>query len=83
VRDLPGNWEGVAVGSMKGETMSTPKERIETYRDRNGAVTIRIMGIIEARMEPEGTVTVKRPGHEDVRVESYYTEEEKGESNEN
>jgi len=63
--------------------MKTENERIETYRDRSGAVTVRLTGIVEARMEPEGTVTVKRPGHEDVRVESYYTEEVEGASNEN
>ncbi|MGC0778580.1 MAG: hypothetical protein WCD68_15375, partial [Candidatus Acidiferrum sp.] len=60
VRDVQGNRASVAVDSMNS---STPKERIESWRDRTGAVTVRITGIVEARMEPEGTVTVKRPGH--------------------
>ncbi|MGB2676000.1 MAG: hypothetical protein WAN12_02845 [Candidatus Acidiferrum sp.] len=79
VRDVQGNRASVAVDSMNS---STPKERIESWRDRTGAVTVRITGIVEARMEPEGTVTVKRPGHEDVRIEGYYSEEVKGASNE-
>lgn len=57
----------MAVDSMN--PLSTP-ERIETWRDRNGAVTVRITGIVEARMEPSGAVTVRRPGHEDVRIQS-------------
>lgn len=63
--------------------MSTPKERIETYRDRTGVVVCKITGIVEVRIELSGAVTVKRAGHEDVRIGSFYTEEEKGESNAN
>jgi hypothetical protein len=58
----------VGFNEFQDERVSTP-ERIETWRDRSGAVTCKIAGVVEVRVEPVGSITIRRPGHEDLRIQ--------------